>query len=648
MSHFRLFILALCLVLVACANSPTPVVSTPTLGPNPDMDAMALAVLSEQALQVAQAELPDAVLRQVDSDLTKAVFHFTDSAATEVTQITVPTLTAPPEAWVVQLHLISPLVGQAEPSMDLQRLKVGPQRVAQALTAHWPGCEVRGMMLYPAEGQLTWTAFCNTAEGVVSGSMSAETGVFEASLAPPVMAPPTATPQPLLTQPFTPTPTPANTLILSIREPDLQQLNDYLKGLFPDNFYFAEEDYVTHATPFEEQTFLAEDISGDGELDQVAYDEITAPPAVGLALVYEDVNGDAENDLIFYGYPGLVVLLWQGTQYAEPFVVKGEWSRGGGPWNAASFQDWTGDGIPEVVLDKETGGGGSDLWIYYTKRSIIHCVEFCKVVWENPVSIYTNDFSTGGLAEYEVDMRLTTDTPPMLRVVDGGFAIYCCSEQDDLDERQSLRLYSSKLKLYTWKGDDFELIQEETIRLAQVIGVQSVLSATNATGTQAAITWQNNGSASNTNEFCQLLINNVPVGKYFGCRHKFTQVAWQDITNDQQAELVITTYSAAYPYGPSLPFAAYGDEVLSAETCPHQKLLAYTWDGQTAVEIANVAGCVIQEDLYGVRLEDYDGDGQTEVLAARIALQEAPYRIENRAYKWNGQRFVMWSEIPAK
>lgn len=182
-------------LLSACAPlNPGPGTSEPVHSAA-NQDVLQLATMGEQALQLAQAQTPDAVLREVETDLTEITFHFTDPAATSVTQIFVPDLESPPETWRVEANLISPLVGQAEPGIDWQRLKIGPGRVAQALTGHWPGCEVHSLILYREQGTLTWVAFCTIPEGLVSGNMNAETGVFQPSQAPPASFPVTATPE---------------------------------------------------------------------------------------------------------------------------------------------------------------------------------------------------------------------------------------------------------------------------------------------------------------------------------------------------------------------------------------------------------------------------------------------------------------------
>jgi hypothetical protein len=108
-------------------------------------------------------------------------------------------------------------------------------------------------------------------------------------------------------------------------------------------------------------------------------------------------------------------------------------------------------------------------------------------------------------------------------------------------------------------------------------------------------------------------------------------VAWRDLTGDGRDDVVVTAFSAGYPYGP--------EDLLSDTNCMHQRIIAYQVEDGIASEIANVAGCVERSDLYGVRLLDVDQDGQVEILAAPNG------DLNNRAYEWNGQRFVLWGEV---
>ena len=87
--------------------------------------------------------------------------------------------------------------------------------------------------------------------------------------------------------------------------------------------------------------------------------------------------------------------------------------------------------------------------------------------------------------------------------------------------------------------------------------------------------------------------------------------------------------------------------------------MVYQWIGSNLVEVANVAGCVIQSDLFGVRVEDIDMDGQFEILAANIVQKPTcPVDVEEQfhvfacwrelifmieVYGWDGSQFV-WED----
>ena len=196
-SRFRLGLVCLLLLSVsACASAVTSAGGSTRPESTPDASAVKLSAMGAQARQMAQKEAPDIVLRQVDTDLHTTDFQFVDSALTKVITVLVPEPDAPVDRWSTALNTISPLLTNAQPAVDLRSLRVGPNRVAQAMTAHWPGCGVRAMTLYRENDRLVWTGFCNTPEGVASGSLDNQTGVFQPSDAPPAPAPPTALPGP--------------------------------------------------------------------------------------------------------------------------------------------------------------------------------------------------------------------------------------------------------------------------------------------------------------------------------------------------------------------------------------------------------------------------------------------------------------------
>ena len=147
-------------------------------------------------MQLAQKEAPDAVIVEIVTDFNTTTVLFTDAAATKEVSVYVPGIGAPPAQWKVSINLDSLFLGRPEPGIQLSVLKVGPQRVAQAITQHWPGCKLSHVILYLEGNNLVWLAFCDTAEGLAAGSMDNQTGVFQPSDVAPAPRPVTATPVP--------------------------------------------------------------------------------------------------------------------------------------------------------------------------------------------------------------------------------------------------------------------------------------------------------------------------------------------------------------------------------------------------------------------------------------------------------------------
>ncbi len=413
-----------------------------------------------------------------------------------------------------------------------------------------------------------------------------------------------------------------------VHEPTVEQFNAFAQAYEPE---FPGYELNT--------VYESVDVSGDGRLDRVEWDESAGPRnRVALAWVFQDISGDQVDDLLVFGWDGLWATVWEDDHYTEPLRLRPGWSRGDLPTIRITLEDWTADGVPEIVYDESGLGGGTGLWISWTVRTLIHCGQAgCLAVWSDTLSSDTTDYNSGGMARYSIDMRATTDSDgqPALRMVDQGFSIYCCSEWISADGSQpwinTLEVYTSTVTVWSWTGSAFELRDSQINHLPQTIESQSQLSATRRDGLEASISWAHNHAAGNANEYCQLLLDGVPTGSYFGCRHTFTSVAWRDLTGDGVDEVVITAFSAGYPYGP--------DDLLSDISCMHQRLIAYQVKDAEASEIANVAGCVERSDLYGVRLVDVDQDGQVDILAAPTGA------LSNRAYKWNGQQFVLWSDV---
>ena len=162
---------------------------------HPDADVGALQALSEEAARRAEEEALDPVLRQADVsiDVGQITFRFIDAAATKDVSVTVPKPGAPPESWSIRSGG-SYLIGHPSPGINLLSWQIGPASVAHAATGHWPACVIRSIGLTGQGDDLVWYVFCSLPEGMVSGMVDGQSGVFTPSLAPPAVAPPTAKP----------------------------------------------------------------------------------------------------------------------------------------------------------------------------------------------------------------------------------------------------------------------------------------------------------------------------------------------------------------------------------------------------------------------------------------------------------------------
>lgn len=417
---------------------------------------------------------------------------------------------------------------------------------------------------------------------------------------------------------------------LTEKNPEIQKLDSYLQSTLA-NFNGLDLSFA----------LAPEDVSGDGRPDLVARDPYDK--AISLGLIFQDANGDSQDDLTILGNNGLIVLIWGDNSYRAPFYLPSEWGTSAAKYGSSisvEFKDWTDDNIPEIVYEETSSSGGTGFETSVTTRSLIHCAaDLCQLVWQEVIANSANDNNLGGMLQNKADIRLVTSAigQPAIRLMSSAFRIYCCSDMASSPYPFSgLYVYTSTVSTYTWNGTSFEFTDSAVFSRDSFLSAQSVLSAQSASGVQASISW--NESEYLNNDYCQLFINGQAAGTPFACRRNFTTVSWEDITGDGQSDIVVLAYSGSYPTGPA--------GQLGNEACAHQRLLAYQWDNSQAVEIANVAGCVIQKDLYGVKLQDYDSDGLVEILAAPLAVSGAGPNLENRAYKWNGSKFVLWSNIP--
>ncbi len=444
---------------------------------------------------------------------------------------------------------------------------------------------------------------------------------------------PTATSRPSETAASTITPSVTPTLEplppLTIRNPSIEQLQEYLLNI-PAAYFNQAYGYPN--PPEDEVKVLR--FHGFTEIANI---------------IYEDLNGDGFDDMIFHDDGVLAIWLWQNLAYGDPFLLL----RVSDHYSSASrfnLEDWTNDGIPEVAWITHFGGrygtgisGAS--WGY----KVISCQqEMCKLVWWHGIASYEENTNDGGINLYRTHLvkSINDREEVILTYSESGFEFY----PSDTMYGEPLVIYPSTVTTFAWTGAEFEEQSAETLSELQRINEDKSLEAVNSDGVEVEILAHSNYAADAGNDVCQLIVNGQSVGQAFGCKEIFTKVTWQDITNDGQPEIVITTLSGSNPKDEER-------NVLSEISCVHERFLAYQWKDGTAREIANVAGCLVQTDLYGVRLQDIDEDDQVEiVLASRLTSEpecseDFPihcwFELDpiDHVYKWDGATFVFWGEL---
>lgn len=395
------------------------------------------------------------------------------------------------------------------------------------------------------------------------------------------------------------------------------------------------------------------DLNADGTGDRVLF-AFGYSRSLSYAQVQSDVNGDGREDLVVVAANNVFVLLQGADGYERPQRLGETLDSTAcfGPSIWIDMADWTGDGAQEILVQTSgtaAGGPGATLYTGGTQLTVLLCErESCHVAWSDVVERIGTDTYNGGFRSYR---NLVKPVPagdngglPQLIAEASGFDIFCCGESNDPEYFQRLQVYTSTVTTYALRSGIYEEIETRVIAPAATIKSQSQLKATSSDGHVAEVEWFRYFQDSLVSDRCHVLVDGVALDRVFGCRHEFTQARWVDLTGDGVEELAVTAFSMPNVSGPLIWDDPTSWEELDDETCPHQRLLAYSWDGGQLVEVANVAGCVIQSDLYGVRLTDVDGDGVQEIMAAPLEQDDDP-EAQHRIYKWSGRNYVFYQLI---
>jgi len=368
-------------------------------------------------------------------------------------------------------------------------------------------------------------------------------------------------------------------------------------------------------------------------------------------LIYQDMNGDGSEDLIYNNVIGVAILLWQEDSYQPTYHAY----EGCGIYSCSSrllLEDWTDDGVPELVFDRYEQGGGSDLVDTDWYRTVIHCkAQACQTVWSERMGWLWQDTYFMGVSLGRVNIK-KTEVAGSIGLVAETSGYQLASVGGDVSDRQldaqirNTRLFTETIATYEWTGEVFELNSEHDVAPEEWIESQPVMEQKNSRGDVGTIRFESEDTFRDDGT-CTVWINQQPVSaESFYCKQHFTTLAWQDLTADGQPELLARTMSS--------------DFYFMDRDCVYERLLVYSWDGQNAQPLADVYGCVVdpRPDAFGVRIVNNENRPATIQAANESLLTEeqclwsedfpttlrhcwvelAPLKI--RTFEWNGVMFT--------
>lgn len=451
---------------------------------------------------------------------------------------------------------------------------------------------------------------------------------------------PTAIPSDTPTLTPMPSPTPLPTLPppepIIDREPSVEQLDTYLIEL-PKSYF----DIAGCGGKTNDINYHFQGLTGDSQ------------------ILYKDVNGDDLEDMIVSDHLLLAIFIWNGEAYATPFVVA-SYGAYYVPDSQTGFADWTADDLPEIEYNLRDNTRGVGVQNYVWCKFIVHCKDAdCGVIWSGHPAYLVDQVKFGGMFLYK-DNANVADTAGQLQLIQysEGFSIYDNTYfNPNLEPEisrvllESLTVFTSTQTIFEWTGSTYDQIDKKDTSGIYRTEEDSSLSSKNKLGDVASIEYEKVYASIYENDACQLLIDGNPVGDQFGCKYNFTSVEWQDLVGDSQDEVLVIALSGG------IAVDSEGHSLPGGKRCVHQRLFIYQWNGEKAEKIADQAGCVVQADLYGVRLEDLDGDRQKEIIAADHWFDDSAcngftgqgcwydFGFMDQVYKWDGEQFVYWGDL---
>lgn len=356
-----------------------------------------------------------------------------------------------------------------------------------------------------------------------------------------------------------------------------------------------------------------------------------------MQIIYADVNHDGEQDLVaLYSFPFIqgnefiIVMLWERAAYGQPFGIYLTSELQGGLH--FSLEDWTGDGLEEIVWDVETNTTGSGYVETTYEKFIIRCGSECSVLWQGSTSVdWHSLINFHGRGIQTTDIHLLAD-PLRIETTTSLFHLPYVYE----GETAPLKIFKTNQEIYTWTGSVFTPTHSSVLSPSHEVTSTQQLEAESAGG-KAVIQTSYVPAVPSLDKYeyftCQLEVGNTTVGDRFECIPSFTRVWWQDVTADGRDEVVVSTL--------------YDIQA---------RLLVWEIGGGYRLT-ADIRGDVIRSDLYGVRLENIDQDPELEILAGEwlkytdsfcfsTEIQEIVTACWNSTsrddvvYDWDGTRFT--------
>lgn len=296
------------------------------------------------------------------------------------------------------------------------------------------------------------------------------------------------------------------------------------------------------------------------------------------ALLYVDVNGDGEEDLIANGWLFVAIFLWQGDGYSEAFQLIQTANPDSGAWSTVSFLDYSLDNSPEIVFDLRLPIAGRSSGGNHFERSLIHCEIHCTIVWEAAIAEYFwVNSSEIGMYLYQTEMSSYEENGQIwLEVIRQDFAFNCRLSVCRVSQEQaSADLYEPRSRVgavikqrFLWDASRFVLLETISLIDSYPLPPNSQLSAS----------YGNHQAEIEIGETCQLILNDAPLGESFPCLLDFSRLEWRDLTGDSIPELL-------------LEYAYFDSETL----------LVYNLEGE---EIGRITGAIREPDLFGIRITE--------------------------------------------